>query len=117
MPLPVGRPVAAEERAADGETEREHERRRTLAVATRRRLGLAIEVDDPPLIADVDDPLLAEEVERGVPALSIAEAGVLYATEWHMGLAAQGRQVYMEHPRLRFLRVPERGAKVVRVDR
>src|SRR5206468_4646815 len=37
-----------------------------------------------PLVPDVDDPLLAEEVERGGPALAIAEAGVLHAAERHL---------------------------------
>src|SRR5437773_2040066 len=69
------------------------------------------------LVPDVDDPLLAEEVERGVAALSVAETGVLHATEWHMSLATQRWQVHVEHPGLGFLRVPERGAEIVRVDR
>src|SRR5437773_12428181 len=49
------------------------------------------------LVPDVDDPLLAEEVERGGPALAVAEAGVLHAAERKLRFAAPGRDIHRKH--------------------
>src|SRR2546430_11692275 len=68
-------------------------------------------------VADVHHPLLAEEVERGGPAFAVAEARVLHTAEGNLCLTAECRDVHVEHPGLRFLRVAERGAEIGRVDR
>src|SRR5712691_4316032 len=57
-----------------------------------------------PLVPDVDDPLLAEEVERRGPALTVAEARVLHAAERHLRFTAQRRYVHVKHAGLGFLR-------------
>src|SRR6266542_455040 len=51
-------------------------------------------------VADVDDLLLGEEIERRGAALTIPEARVLHAAERHVRLPAEGRQVHVEHARL-----------------
>src|SRR4029079_4420681 len=68
------------------------------------------------LVADVDDPLLGEEVERGGPALAVAEAGVFDTTEGHLRLAADGRNVHMENPGLRLFGRPQRRTEIARID-
>src|SRR6267143_1635473 len=48
-------------------------------------------------VADVHHPLLAEEVERGGPALAIAEAGVLHAAERHLRFPTHRRDIHVQH--------------------
>src|SRR3989442_7742720 len=67
-------------------------------------------------VADVHHSLLAEEVECRGPALAVAEAGVLHATERHLRFTAQRRYVHVEHAGLRFLRVSKCRAEIIRVD-
>src|SRR4029077_4488802 len=68
------------------------------------------------LVPNVHDLDLGKELERGGPALAIAEARVLHAAERHVGLAAERWQVDVEHAGVGCIRVPECRVEVSRID-
>src|SRR5918999_1629587 len=70
----------------------------------------------PRLTSDVHDPFFGEEVERGFAALVLAEAAGLGAAEGHLGLAAEGRDIDVQHTCLAGAGVGERLADVAGVD-